>query len=299
MQQHTGQHLLSAVLVERFGIPTLSFHLGAASSTIDVEARELPSDRLASLEDYTNLAIAENRCVRVSFEEGSTASGLRKPSDREGTLRIVSIEGLDRSACGGTHVRSTGEIGVILLRKTEKVRGNLRIEFLCGIRAVRQARSDFNALSRIAKTFSSTLEETSALVEAQHTALAEAAKTRKKLANEVAGFRGRSAYDSTFPGSDGLRRFEQLRTLDDETRIEAQSFTSNEKSIFVAYSKDPPAVLLATSRDSGMNAGELLKSTLKDLGGRGGGTAQLAQGSLPSEEALTALLTVIRNKAVG
>jgi Alanyl-tRNA synthetase len=131
---------------------------------------------------------------------------------------------------------------VILLRKTEKVRGNLRIEFLCGMRAVRQARSDFNALSRIARTFSAPLEDTPALVEAQHAALAEAAKTRKKLAIELASLRGRSAYHSTVPGVDGIRRLEQLRTLDEETRTEAQSFASNARAIFIAYSNEPPAL---------------------------------------------------------
>jgi Predicted metal-dependent hydrolases related to alanyl-tRNA synthetase HxxxH domain len=95
MQQHSGQHLLSAILAERFGIQTVSFHLGAAASTIDVEARELPD----AVEELANFALAQNRRVDVTFEE--KASDLRKASGREGTLRIVSIEGLDRSACGG------------------------------------------------------------------------------------------------------------------------------------------------------------------------------------------------------
>src|SRR5213079_3565134 len=95
------------------------------------------ADRVIDVERRANLIAAENRPVTTSFEDASQASGLRKESEREGTLRIVSIAGLDRSACGGTHVRATGEIGAILIRKVERVRKSARLEFVCGLRAVR------------------------------------------------------------------------------------------------------------------------------------------------------------------
>src|SRR5207302_1476791 len=107
------------------------------------------------------------RPVTVRFESAAEAQGLRKPSDREGTLRIVGIEGLDRSACGGTHVRATGEIGVVLLRKMEKIRQSTRVEFLCGARAVRRARADFDALTKTSQLFSAALDDVPAAVATQ------------------------------------------------------------------------------------------------------------------------------------
>lgn len=117
MQQHTGQHLLSAVLVELFGVQTLSFHLGADASTIEVGAGVLDPHRVEAAERRANELVSENRPVTVTFEDAGGAEGLRKPSGRGGVLRVVGIAGYDRSACGGTHVRSTAEIGPILIRK--------------------------------------------------------------------------------------------------------------------------------------------------------------------------------------
>ena len=168
MQQHTGQHLLSAVMAERFGMPTVSFHLGDQISTIDVKPKGLTPERLAEVERWANQEIAANRPVAVAYEEAGAASGLRKESDRAGTLRIVSIEGLDRSACGGTHVRATGEIGMLLLGKTEKVRDTIRIEFVCGGRALRRARRDYDALAQVARLFSCTLDDVPGAVAALH-----------------------------------------------------------------------------------------------------------------------------------
>ena len=123
-----------------------------------------------------NEAVFEDRPMQVSFEDAAETRDLRKPSGRAGTLRIVTIDGLDRSACGGTHVRRTGEIGPILLRKLDKVRNTVRVEFLCGGRAVRRARADFDALARASQVFSSSLDEVPALVAAQ----AEAARAGDK-----------------------------------------------------------------------------------------------------------------------
>jgi alanyl-tRNA synthetase len=294
MQQHTGQHLLSAVLLEMFDAPTVSFHLGAESCTIDVtqsDGRTLDPAQLREAERRANQIIFENRPVAISFQHSSEDLGLRKPTEREGEVRIISIQGLDRSACGGTHVRATGEIGAILLRKLDRIRGNLRIEFLCGGRAVARARADFEALSEIARVFSASLDDAPAMVEAQREKLQETDKTRRRLATELAASNGRALYAETPPGADGIRRvLRRVDALSEESRIEAQSFTSSGPAIFLAVALNPPSVLLAASRDSGVQAGDLLKRALADASGRGGGNAVLAQGSLPSKEALEQLV---------
>ena len=121
-------------------------------------------------------------------------------------LRIVAIEGLDRSACGGTHVRRTGEIGAVMLRKVEKIRQATRVEFLCGGRAVRRARADYEALARAAQLFPAPLDEVPAAVAAQLEAARGAEKARRKLELELAAYQGRELYVATAPGADGLRR---------------------------------------------------------------------------------------------
>jgi len=280
MQQHTGQHLLSAVLIDLFDAPTVSFHLGAESSNIEVSRVPEP-EQIRKAERRANEIVYENRPVDVSFRDSSEDLGLRKPADREGVIRIVSIQDLDRSACGGTHVRATGEIGPLLIRKQEKIRGNLRIEFLCGMRAVKRARADFEALSAIGRSFSSTLDETPALVAAQLEKLQESDRARRRLSSELAQARGRALYAQASPGPDGVRRFQQcVDSLSDDVRAEARSFTEGEKSLYVALAANPPSALVAASKDSGINA----KEALIKAGARGGGTPTMAQGRLDSIE---------------
>jgi len=295
MQQHTGQHLLSAVLAERFGSPTVSFHLGPAVSTIDVQAKGLTPERLAEVERAAAAEILLNRPVHVNYAEAGAAEGLRKESQREGTLRIVSIEGLDRSACGGTHVRATGEIGLLLLGKTEKVRDTLRIEFVCGHRALARARRDYDALSRVAKLFSSTLEDVPTLVEKLQDRAAEADKAVRRLTGELAALRGRDLFAATESTGAGLRLAHRaFTTLEDEARAEAQGFTAAGPGVYLATGVTPPAVLLVCSPDSGQNAGALLKALLTQFGGRGGGNAAQAQGSLPSADATEKIVEALR-----
>lgn len=286
MQQHTGQHLLSAILVNLFEAQTVSFHLGVDACTIDI-ARPLEQAQIREAELRANEIVFENRPVTIAFEDSSKDLGLRKPTEREGVIRIISIHDLDRSACGGTHVKSTGEIGPILIRKLDRIRGNQRLEFLCGMRAVKRARADFEAISSVARSFSAPPDEVPALVGAQLEKLQESDKARRRLATELAQARGRELYAVTTPGEDGIRKVvRRVPTLADELRAEAQSFTAGEKSVFLAMGENPPAILLAASRDSGLNAGEFLKTALAKAGGRGGGSATLAQGSVPSKDLL-------------
>lgn len=289
MQQHSGQHLLSAVFADLFKIPTLSFHLGEQISTIDVGAASLEPRQVEAVQMRVNEIAFENRPLSVVFQHATEASDLRKASEREGELRIVSIEGIDRSACGGTHVRSTAEIGVVLIRKLDRIRGNVRVEFLCGLRAVRRAQADFEALARIARQFSSPLDETPALVAAQLDKLQESEKARRKLAAELALLQGRELYENTAPDEGGVRRAVRRvgrGAIDDGLRLVAQGFTERPNAVFLALIEEPPAILLAASKDGAVHAGNTLKPVLAEAGGRGGGNAQLAQGSLPSAGAL-------------
>jgi alanyl-tRNA synthetase len=283
MQQHTGQHLISAVFEELFRLRTVSFHLGAESATIDLEGGPVDARVVSEVEARSNEIVWENLPVGVTYEDAGSVQGLRKSSEREGTLRVVSIHGLDRSACGGTHVRATGEIGAVLLRKLEKIRQSVRVEFLCGGRAVRRARADYEALNRVAQLFSSSLDEVPGVVAAQMETARAADKARRKLELDLAAYQGKELYQNTVPGLDGIRRAVRRATSGslDELRALAQNFTAQSMAVFVATLAVPPSVLLATSADSGVDAGQKLKAALAAVGGRGGGAARMAQGSVP------------------
>ena len=286
MQQHTGQHLLSAVFEELFSMSTLSFHMGAEVSTIELGAPSLEPAQVIAVEHRANELIAENREVLVTFENAQSAEGLRKASDREGSLRIVSLADLDRSACGGTHVRRTGEIGSILTRKMDKVRGNVRIEFVCGLRAVARSRAEFEALNAVARAYSCALEEAPKMAAANVERVAELDKTRRKMASELAMFEGQAFYDSAVADDKGIRRGIRRGPITEETRPFASAFTSAGKAMLLWVSDDPPSFMLASSKDSGLNSGAMVKEALAEVGGRGGGSPTSAQGSAPTREAL-------------
>lgn len=288
MQQHTGQHLLSAVLAEVAEAPTVSFHMSAEVSTIDLGVAALDSGMLERVERRCNEIVAENRPVFVTWEEAGSVRDLRKASEREGTLRIVNIEGHDRSACGGTHVRSTGEIGCILLRGTEKIRGNVRLEFVCGLRAVQRSRADYNALSAIARTLSAAPDEAPKLVGALAGRVADAEKQRSRMALELASMRGREAFRDSVPTAGDLRaRVAEVSAISEEVRAEAQAFTGAGKAVMIAWCAAPPSILLAASADAGIHAGNLVKAEVARRGGRGGGSAHIAQGGVPEDAAGT------------
>jgi alanyl-tRNA synthetase len=292
MQQHSGQHLLSAVFIEVVGMDTVSFHLGEDVSTIDLVTPAISPEQVRAVELRANEVVCENRSIAVSFHEGQQDLGLRKTSDREGVLRVVSIDGLDRSACGGTHLHATGEIGPVLMRRLEKVRSTVRVEFLCGLRAVRRARADYEALTRVAQMLSSSHDDVPANVTMQIEAAKEGDRLRRKLVSDLAVYQGKELYEATAPDAAGTRRVVRRLAAGsfDDLRGLAQSFTAQWKAIFVGVIEDPPSVLLAVSADTAVDAGKILKAALVEAGGRGGGSPRMAQGSVPARDLLNKVL---------
>jgi alanyl-tRNA synthetase len=295
MQQHTGQHLLTAVVAELFGCQTVSVHFGAEASTLDLDSSGLTPDQVRQAELRANAVISENRPVVVSFEDAGSATGLRKSSDRSGTIRIVTIADLDRSACGGTHVRATGEIGALLIRRAERARKQVRLEFLCGGRAIRRARADFDLLAGMAAAGSVAVDEVPAMVAAQRDQLKAALAARRTLSEQVNRYRGAELYAAAPVGPDGLRRvLEQSGSAAiEELRGLAQAVTGGARVIFAGVTGEPATLVLAASEDAGIDASALLREALTPLGGRGGGTARLAQGGVPSPATLPALLRTL------
>ncbi len=294
MQQHTGQHLLSAVLVELFDFATVSVHFGPETSTVDLDAPAIEPAPVVAVETRANRVVWERRPVDVTFEDAAVAPDLRKPTDRTGAIRVVTIRDLDRSACGGTHVRTTGEIGPVLIRRVERVRKAVRLEFACGGRALRRARADHELLARLAALCSAAPDDLPALVEAQRAELKAGAAARRDAEAALARYRARELYDATAPGADGVRR----AVIGDAAALEAiralaQAFTALPRAVLVAAVPAPPAVLVAASADSGVDAAARLKAALASAGGRGGGSPRLAQGTVPEAGELDGVVTLL------
>ena len=296
MQQHTGQHLLSAIFADRFELGTVSVHFGAESSTLDLDTESLPQKTLLAVEQLANAAIADPRAVTVSFENAATVAGLRKAPPREGELRVVTIDALDRSACGGTHVRSTAEIGSILLRGTERVRRTTRVGFICGLRAVRAARADHELISALALSLGAAPSELVAKSKAQSEELRAAQAGRREAATALDGYRARELFDATIPDAAGTRRIVVRRDSGtvDELRSLAQAVVAIGHALFIGTLVSPPTIVLAASGEPGAtDAGAALKTVLAREGGRGGGNARIAQGTVPSLDALDAAVAAL------
>lgn len=295
MQQHSGQHLLSAVFARELHAHTVSFHLGESISTIDLATGPLAHHSIERVERMVNQIIAEDRSMKPrsvarAEAESLLASGeLRKLPEREGTIRLVEIADLDLNACGGTHVRSTGQIGGLLLRKIENVSRGVRVEFVCGLRAVRAARTDATVLSESAGLLSTAQAE---LPESIKRLLAEQktlSKERQKLREELAGFQAAQLVAET-PGKDGLRLV--VRDWKDRDRDSVRLLASRTAAaapatavVFAVRDGDMVRVFMARSADLVFNCGQILRQALADLGLRGGGSADLAQGDVPLAQA--------------
>jgi alanyl-tRNA synthetase len=231
----------------------------------------------------------------VTFEDAAAvAPRLRRPSGRTGTLRIVTIEGHDVSACGGTHLRATGEIGAILLRRVEKIRDHVRIEFVCGARAIRRARADYEVLSSIAERMSASLDEVPELVQTRVDDAKALASANRKLADEVAGYRAHAQWEATPPSTDGIRRLRGAEGMSpDDLRAWATACAALPATVAAGAARATRTLVVAVSPDVDANAGALLKEALQPAGGRGGGSARSAQGTVPDDAHVDTVLDAI------
>ena len=212
---------------------------------------------------------------------------LRKLPPREGAIRVIEIERCDRNACGGTHVRSTGQIGGLLLRRVEKVSRGVRVEFVCGQRAVRTARADAAVLTETAGLLSTGAAELAATVRRLQAEAKVGAKERQRLREELAALQGeRLAAEA--PEGEGLRVLERAwgdRDQDFVRLLASRTAAAGERLavVFSSGEVEPVRVFLARSRDAAPNCGQILRQCLGEMGLRGGGSADLAQGDVPRE----------------
>ncbi len=290
MQQHTGQHVLSAAFGRTGQFNTVSFHLGAESSTIELESDRLGRRQIDEAEESANRVVFEDREVRFFFrpaEEVGTMD-LRKPSAREGMVRLVEVEDFDLSACGGTHVRRTGAIGLIAVRRFERTKGHTRVEFVCGSRALRSARQDFLNLSEAARLLSTSLEQTPGAVAKHVEELKRALGAHEKLLVRLAEIEARDFWQKA-PEKNGRKVVRRIfsETEQREAKLAAHALSDQPSAIGLIGVKGNPATLFFSQSAGGPgNVGDLLKKTVARFGGKGGGGRDFAQGGGLGEEVL-------------
>src|SRR5277367_1833 len=294
MQQHSGQHLLSAVVYRQLGAATLSFHLGEMTSTIDLAREAISQEELERVEDAVNEIIAEDRAVtmrtipREEAEMLFAAGTLHKLPEREGDIRLIEIDEIDLNACGGTHVQATGQIGGLLIRGTERMRQGLRVEFVCGLRAAVTARRDLATLTRAAAALSVGRLEVAEAVERLLAEGKAANKVRQKLTEELAGYHTESLI-LEHPAQEGLRVVRRLLTEHDAGYLKLLASrliaTAPQTCVLLAATREEPArVVVAASADLKIDCGSLLREALAVYGLRGGGSATMAQGQIPNAQ---------------
>jgi alanyl-tRNA synthetase len=298
MQQHTGQHVLSAIIERLHQVPTVGFHLGTESSTIDL-ARELTAREMAAAEDDANQAVWEDRAISIRFASADEASRLqlRKEPVRTGILRVIEIEGVDLSACGGTHVARTGAVGVIAVASWERFKGGQRLEFLCGGRALKRFRALRDTTASIVALLSSAPGELVAVIETMQAAAQEQRRTIAALQGDLTRYRA-DAFASTAEAGPAGRLV--LRSIDaDAATLKALASVIVERRgylVVLVSSARPARVVVARSSDLAVSASTVLAALTAKCGGRGGGRPEFAQGGgldATTDEILAAARTAI------
>jgi alanyl-tRNA synthetase len=279
MQQHTGQHLLSAAFDRLFGVTTLSFHLGAQQSTIDL-SRDMTSLEMTSAEDEANRVVWEDRAVTIRYAPAADAQQLplRKEPAQHDILRLIDVEGFDLSACGGTHVSRTGAVGLIAVDGSERWKGGVRLSFVCGGRALSRFR-ELRDSSRAATRLLSVLPgELPAAIERMQSEGRDQRRRLLDLRTELAAYRVETLVQTARETPQGRLI---LHTADDDAnglKALALSATARPGVIAVITSRSTPAlVVVARSRDLALSAQEIVGLLINRFGGRGGGKPDLAQ----------------------
>ncbi len=304
MQQHSGQHVLSAAFIELFEMPTVSFHMGNEMCTIDLAAKALSSDQIVRAEARANQIVFENRPVGVRFVslEEARSLGLRKlPELQKDEMRLVEIRDFDLCACGGTHVTQTSQIGTVLIRKTEKVKQGIRVEFVCGDRALRMARKDYATLTEAAGLFSGHIYDVPQQIKKMLDEVKAAQKRQHALLEEIAQLSAAELCGN----ARAVGKFKVVQRLfadRDLTFIKllAQKLTKFPGMVVLLGSTaSPAAIVFARSADVEGDVSILMKDAMAAVGGRGGGSKYLAQGGVPDAARVSSVLDQIASQLAG
>lgn len=299
MQQHTGQHILSQAFISVLDTETRSFHLGEEEVSIDVGHAGPDPEHLRQVEERANEIVWEDREILVHEvpREEVGRFPLRKVPAVEGNVRIVEVQGFDWSACGGTHVRRAGQVGVVTILSTEKYKGGTRVAFVCGGRALRRQRERARLLREICLAFTAGEAELPKAVAHLKDAQERAERRLKSLLNEVLGREAESLVSGAPRGPHGpvvARHFPDREPA--EVGILAALIAGGGGIALLATGEETPRAHFSAPAGT-MAMGELLGRVCREFGGKGGGRPESAQGAIP-RQALEAALGAAKAAAL-
>ena len=301
MQQHTGQHILSQAFVQVLDWDTVSFHLGRELCTVDLTGDALTPELIYEVEDVANRIVIEGRPIRVHLVDARRQSEfpLRKLSERKGTLRIVEISDFDFSACGGTHCRSAGEVGLIKIRRWERAKKRVRVEFYCGGRALRDYRWKNRAVYRLSRLYSRPDRE---VVEAAMEHLDREEGLRKRLAvvqDRYLDSEAARLLDGTSEAQ-GIRVVRRVLTgmdMAEARELGRKLVQDGEKRLaLLGLEGESPGLVFARSEDLPWHMGKWIREAAPLISGRGGGSPRHAQARGTNSKGLEAALDAALNR---
>lgn len=307
MQQHCGQHILSRSFERLYDMETMGFHLGTESVTIDLRVDSLTWEEIEAAEHMANQVIWEDRIIHARFVAPEAIAGfdLRQPPKVNENIRIVSIDGFDDNACGGTHPKSTGQVGQIKVTRLERMHGGVRLTFACGARALADASRRAMTLRDLGATLSTGADELLDAVQKLQGSLQSARKREGALQTKVSAMLADQYFREATVNQKGVRIIcaDVLDAEPNDLKGLVQSIAT--KSGDTAFATACACrvngrihVQMAASPQAGFDVSQLLRAALARIGGKGGGTAVTAQGSVPDGESTSAasVLNMLRSE---
>jgi alanyl-tRNA synthetase len=285
LQQHTAQHILSQSLIKLFDAETRGFRMMERASEIDVALRDPTNERIMEAVEFANQIVWSNLAVRVHNNvtpDAAALMNLRKTSARDGLLRIIEIEGFDKNACGGTHARATGEVGIICVRSWERAKGMTRLEFVAGGRALHDYNEVNTAARKSAAQFSVGRDEVATAVmrlSEDHKTLQRRAAELEAVEARVEAERLRAAALHRADGAQIIARVVDVHGIEQLKRL-AHALVANQRTIALlgAIENDMARLVFARSSDADADMNALMREACAEIEGRGGGQADFAQG---------------------
>ncbi|GFP76018.1 alanyl-tRNA editing protein [Clostridium fungisolvens] len=293
IQQHSGEHLLSAAFFKLFKVSNAGFHLGEDYVTVDMEFKDATEEMIKNVEKEVNLYVFKNEPIKTYFlsKEEALKLPLRKEIKAEGNIRMVQMgENTDFSACCGTHANRTGEIGLVKIIKYEKYKGMTRVYFKCGYRALKDYQVKHDYIVELTRTFSADPSEISNKIKNQKEEVIELKKKIGSLYASIASNKAQELLDSAtnkfILAQYENEGFELMEKIYDELK---------EKDFILILStlKDKKLILCQNGRFD-FDCGKVFKETLKDFGGRGGGNANRAQASFEDKNLLNKYIEYLK-----
>ena len=277
-RQHTAQHILSQLFVQRLGAETLSVHLGDDYGAIETDASTVSDAIMLEVEDQANSIVAANQPIDILFVSGDELAGLplRKPPQREGIVRVIRIGNLDWSACGGTHCSSTAEVGIIKIIGAEKIRGHALVKFLAGEQAIEDYRIRFEVTDRLARAL--TCHPTDLLVKVEKLVSDNRSLRREmtQLQKELLPVRARVLTTKLIKSGRVSLVTEEVADIDSGLIGALASLVADEIGGLAILTRGERLVIAAAA-STGIAADQLARELCQRKGLKGGGNARVAQ----------------------